>query len=95
MSAEAELQAELLLAVDAGGTKTVACLARPIANRNHHVLGRGRSSGANPLSIGVDRAVNCILAAVDEARSAAALTGVVPDRAVLSIAGAADATIAV
>jgi glucosamine kinase len=94
MSAEAKAQAELILAVDAGGSKAAACFARPTSASEFHVLGRGRSGGANPLSIGVERAVESILAAVGEARRESQLADAVADRAVLSIAGAADRAVA-
>lgn len=94
MSALDPSPAELLLAVDAGGTKTAACFARQSSPLAFEVLGRGRSSGANPLSVGVDGAVEAIVAAVNEARSQAQLTAAVADRAVLSIAGAADPSVA-
>lgn len=94
MSAQARLKAELILAVDAGGTKTAACLARPTTSIGFEILGRGRSGGANPLSIGIEQAVDSILAAVNTARCAAGMTEAIADRAVLSVAGAADAAVA-
>lgn len=94
MSARPESAAELVLAVDAGGTKTAACLARAARNGDYATLGRGRSGGANPLSHGMDAAV----AAVADAVAAAAADAKLPDpqtaRGVFSIAGAANPAIA-
>lgn len=53
------MEAELLLALDGGGTKTQAILA----DRSGHVLGLGRSGPSNPLSVGNGEAVNNVLAA--------------------------------
>lgn len=94
MSAQSVSAAELLLAVDAGGTKTSACLAKRIGADRFEVLGRGRTTGANPLTIGVDQAAEVIADAVGLARRDAKLPSTVASRAVLSIAGAADPAIA-
>lgn len=58
------------------------------------MLGRGQGSGANPLTIGIEPAVDSIVKAVDAARIDAGLVDAVADRAVFSIAGAADSTVA-
>jgi glucosamine kinase len=94
MSAQSVSAAELLLAVDAGGTKTSACLAKHGGANRFEVLGRGRTTGANPLTVGVDQAAEVIAAAVELARQDAKLPSTVVARAVLSIAGAADPAIA-
>lgn len=94
MSAGSEPQADLVLAVDAGGTKTTACLARVTGSKSFEILGRGRAVGANPLSIGFDRAVANISAAAAEAAADANLPGALAARAVLSVAGAANPAIA-
>lgn len=57
----------LLLGVDAGGTKTVAWLARDQAGGEPHVIGRGRAGGANPQAVGLDAATGQLDAAVAEA----------------------------
>lgn len=94
MSSHASSATDLLLAVDAGGTKTAACIARGRDGEGFQILGRGRSTGANPLSIGAERAVAAIAVAVASARQHAQLDPAVADRAVLSIAGAADPEVA-
>jgi glucosamine kinase len=86
--------ADLILAVDAGGTKTAACIAQVTNAATYDVLGRGRAVGANPLSIGFDAAVAAISAAAAEAVANAQLSGVIVARAVVSVAGAADPAIA-
>ncbi len=93
MSAQSDSAAELILAVDAGGSKTAACLARATGPK-YEILGRGRAGGANPLGIGFDRAVAAIAAAVADAAADAKLPAAVVARAVLSVAGAADPAIA-
>jgi N-acetylglucosamine kinase-like BadF-type ATPase len=80
----------MLLAVDAGGTKTAAWLAlvdRPGVSR---VLGRGRSSAGNPLSVGLAEASRAIMAAAAQARIAAKQSDGRIGRAILSIAGSVD-----
>jgi N-acetylglucosamine kinase-like BadF-type ATPase len=94
MSAHPDSAAELVLAVDAGGSKTAACLARATGPSNYEILGRGRAGGANPLSSGFDRAIAAIAAAVAGAAADANLPGALVARAVFSIAGAADPVIA-
>jgi N-acetylglucosamine kinase-like BadF-type ATPase len=90
MMAQSESAADLLLAVDAGGSKTVACLARSTSPRMHQILGRGRAGGGNPLSVGIDEATRAIDVAVTAARRAANLADVPVVRAVLAVAGAAN-----
>jgi N-acetylglucosamine kinase-like BadF-type ATPase len=94
MSVHSESLTELILAVDAGGTKTAACLARAIGAASYEILGRGREVGANPLRIGFDKAVANISIAAAAAAADAGLPGALADRAVLSVAGAADPMIA-
>jgi len=94
MSVQPDSAAELILAVDAGGTKTAACLARAKRPASYEILGRSRAGGANPLRIGFDQAVATISAAAAAAAADAGLPGTLAARAVLSVAGAADPTIA-
>jgi N-acetylglucosamine kinase-like BadF-type ATPase len=94
MSAHSESPADLILAVDAGGTKTAACLARTTGATTFDILGRGRAAGANPLSIGIEQAAANIVAAAAEAAREAKLFGTPVARAVLAVAGAADPAIA-
>ena len=85
--------AALLLAVDAGGSKTSAWFAIASQSDAPTVLGRGRSSSANPLTVGFAEATRAIAEAADQARNEAGQPTARVDRAVLSIAGAADAAI--
>ncbi len=85
----AESSRDLLLAVDAGGTKTAAWLVDLNQTDASRVLGRGRAGAGNPLSVGFDEATR----AVSEAIAAACQDANVKDRAprlILSIAGAAN-----
>jgi len=79
-----------LLAVDAGGSKTVAWLVDPTRSAAESILGVGRSSAGNPLSVGFDEATRAISEAVAQARSSARCFGQHIPRAILSIAGAAN-----
>jgi N-acetylglucosamine kinase-like BadF-type ATPase len=80
---------ELLLVVDAGGTKTAAWLVASPAT-GAVVLGRGRSTAGNPLSVGFPEATRAIAEAVSAAKMEARLPHARVSRAVLSIAGAAN-----
>ena len=80
----------LLLAVDAGGTKTAAWLVDAANFDVFRVLGRGRSTAGNPLSVGFEGATRAIGAAVAAAKSDAGRASDRVARAVLSIAGAAN-----
>jgi N-acetylglucosamine kinase-like BadF-type ATPase len=57
----------LFLGVDGGGTKTLAVLADSELN----VLGEGKTGASNPLRVGVETAVDNIVAAIDRACDAA------------------------
>ncbi len=94
MSADPDSMAHLLLAVDAGGTKTIAGLAHCSPAVNPRILGCGNSSSGNPLSVGFEAALHAIAAAIAEARQAANQNEVPIARAVFSIAGAANPEIA-
>ena len=80
-----------LLAVDGGGTKTTAWLVESDDSDSIRIVGRGRSSGGNPLSVGFVEATHAISDAVEQARAEAELPSAPIARAILSIAGAADA----
>jgi N-acetylmuramic acid 6-phosphate etherase len=94
-AADADHAAErLVLAVDAGGTKTSVWLADAARADAPAVLGRGRSTAANPLTAGFAEATRAIAQAIDQARVDAnrpAATRI--RRALLSVAGAADEAI--
>jgi N-acetylglucosamine kinase-like BadF-type ATPase len=81
---------DVLLAVDAGGSKTVAWLVDPARSGKESILGIGRSSAGNPLSVGFAEATRAINEAVSQARSNACCRGQRVPRAILSIAGAAN-----
>ena len=79
-----------LLVADAGGTKTAVWLvdlAQPEASR---ILGRGRSSAGNPLSVGFIEATRAISEAVARAQEDAGRPAAPARRAILSIAGALE-----
>jgi N-acetylglucosamine kinase-like BadF-type ATPase len=95
MTAHRESAAEFLLAVDAGGSKTVAWLADMPPSGPPHVLGRGGAGGGNPLSVGFDAATRAVADAVAAAqRDATRPPPPIIARAVLSVAGAADPEVA-
>jgi N-acetylglucosamine kinase-like BadF-type ATPase len=86
--------ADLLLAIDSGGTKTVAWLVacdKPVYRVS--LVGQGKSKGGNPLSVGFDEATRAVSEAIAQARSEARASNVRIDRAILSIAGAANADV--
>jgi N-acetylglucosamine kinase-like BadF-type ATPase len=84
---------DLLLAVDAGGTKTAAWLVDFSEPASRRVLGRGRASGGNPLSVGFDDATRAMRAAIAAARGDAMYAGDRVGRLILSIAGAANESV--
>jgi N-acetylglucosamine kinase-like BadF-type ATPase len=81
---------DLLLVVDAGGTKTAAWLVDAAKAEVERVLGRGRSAAGNPLSVGFPEAMRAIGEAAASAKyDARRPTAHIP-RAILSIAGSAN-----
>ena len=99
MAAQLNSATDLLLAVDAGGTKTAACFAQSLGAQSlgsskFQVLGRGQSTSGNPLSAGFEVATRAIELAVGAARTEAKLPPAPAARAVLSVAGAANPTVA-
>ena len=81
---------ESLVLVDAGGTKTAAWLVDLSHREGVQVLGRGRASGGNPLSVGFSESTVAIAEAVSLAFKDAELPPRCVSRAILSIAGAAN-----
>jgi N-acetylglucosamine kinase-like BadF-type ATPase len=79
-----------LLVVDAGGSKTAAWLVDASQAGRNGVLGRGRASAGNPLSMGMAESTRAILEAITAACNDAGQSGARPPRAMLSIAGAAN-----
>lgn len=94
MAAQLNSAADLVLAVDAGGTKTAACFAQSLGSGKFQVLGRGQSTSGNPLSAGFEAATRAIELAVGAARTDAQLPPTPASRAVLSVAGAANPAVA-
>lgn len=86
-------EVELFLAVDTGGTKTVACLVDLAAPQENCVLGRGRGSAGNPFSVGFAEATRAISSSIAQVRSAAPDAIGRVSRLMLSIAGAANVQI--
>jgi glucosamine kinase len=81
---------ELLVVVDAGGTKTAAWLVDPAKNNGDGVIGRGRAAAGNPLSVGIAESTCAIADAVSRAFVSAGVEVGCASRALLSIAGAAN-----
>ena len=79
-----------LLAVDAGGTKTAAWLVDSSQSEPLRIVGRGRSSAGNPLSVGFEEATRAIVQAVSQACQDAGHSASPAGRAIMSIAGAMD-----
>jgi N-acetylglucosamine kinase-like BadF-type ATPase len=90
----ADSTGDLLLAVDAGGTKSAAWLVDLNQPEACQVLGRGRAGAGNPLSAGFDEAARAVTAAIAEARNEASYSRKRVGRLILSIAGAANETVA-
>jgi N-acetylglucosamine kinase-like BadF-type ATPase len=84
---------DLLLAVDAGGTKTAAWLVDLDQPESRRVLGRGRAGAGNPLSVGFDEATRALTAAIAAARNDANYPGGRVARLILSMAGAANESV--
>jgi N-acetylglucosamine kinase-like BadF-type ATPase len=80
----------LLLAVDAGGTKTSAWLVDTSRAEEDRILGRGRSTSGNPLSVGIAESTRSIAEATRLAREDAGHLNENVSRAILSVAGAAN-----
>ena len=77
----------LILGIDAGGSKTVACLARSRGTDEPLVLGRGAAGPANPQSVGFPAALKNLTAAVTAAFDAAGIPCQAVASAVLGAAG--------
>lgn len=79
----------LLLAVDAGGTKTLATIAEPGPGRCFCLRGVGRAGPGNPLSSGLEPAMREIVSAIEQALEAAETPRESLAAAVIAVAGAA------
>jgi N-acetylglucosamine kinase-like BadF-type ATPase len=81
---------DLLLVVDAGGTKTATWLVDLDRPNNQRVLGRASAAAGNPLSVGFPEAARAIVEAVAGAKYDARRSHAPVPRAILSIAGSAN-----
>lgn len=81
---------ELVLGIDGGGTKTVACLGR-LADANESVLGTGVAGPGNPRAIGFPQAQSNIDAAIESAFADAQLPRTTVRAACFALAGAGRA----
>ncbi len=78
----------LILAVDGGGTKTVASLARVDPDGSFSILGRGHSGSSNLKAVGTDKALENLASALEQAWSKAQLPKESAAIAVLGLSGA-------
>ena len=62
-----------VIAVDGGGTKTVACLATITGSGAEGIIGRGASGPSNPHAVGMPQALNHLGQAVEAAFASAGL----------------------
>jgi N-acetylglucosamine kinase-like BadF-type ATPase len=81
---------ESLVVVDAGGTKTAAWLVDLSRPEDAQIVGRGRATAGNPLSVGFSEATHAIQEAITLACGDAKQVVGCATRAILSIAGAAN-----
>jgi N-acetylglucosamine kinase-like BadF-type ATPase len=81
---------ESLVVVDAGGTKTAAWLVNSSLPEEKQIIGRGRATAGNPLSVGFAEATAAIREAIAEACGDAGHDNHCAKKAILSIAGAAN-----
>ncbi|PQO45698.1 BadF/BadG/BcrA/BcrD ATPase family protein [Blastopirellula marina] len=86
-SEQSEARRELFLGVDGGGTKTSCYLGALDENLSLCVLGRGLSSGSNPNTVGMDKAVAAILESVERAQQDAGIIGQFCCRGLFAVAG--------
>jgi N-acetylglucosamine kinase-like BadF-type ATPase len=86
---------ELVFVADCGGTKTAAWLVESLEHESYRILGKASSSAGNPLSVGFENAMQALEQARCETQAQAQIGGGKQvDRAILSIAGAANPGIA-
>jgi len=82
-----EATCELILGIDGGGSKTIACLARPVPGGEPEVLGRGAAGPCNPQTVGLAKAFENLDQAVAAAFADARLAPATVAAAVLALAG--------
>lgn len=80
-------KSRLLLAVDGGGSKTLALIASLDGNGKTHVLGRGHGGPSNLMLAGKEQSLASLDQAIDEALADANRPGQNLDCAVLALAG--------
>ncbi len=85
--ADAAGASRLVLGVDGGGSKTLALVAALDDAGQISILGRGRGGPSNLRLSGKEQSLNSLDHAIDEAMSAAGVTGRCLDYAVLALAG--------
>ena len=85
---EQTVAADLLLAIDGGGTGTTCLLARRGTSGQLMILGRGQAGPSNPHAIGFGPALAAIERAMQEAFGAAGLKRVTVGAACVALAGA-------
>jgi len=81
----------LVLGIDAGGTKTAACVARVAGGGSFRILGKGKAGAGNPVAVGFEEATQNIERAM---AAACRNAGLVPRKlnfAVLAGAGSGTA----
>lgn len=83
-----EVDAKLILGVDGGGTKTVACIARSDPQGSCETLGRGQAGSTNLKAVGPEVARNNLMLAIELAWQDAEHSATTADFAVLGLSGA-------
>ncbi len=79
--------ARLALAIDGGGTKTLACVASGGDASDCRLMGCGASGPSNPAAVGVESAKASLRSATREALRAAGISGSSVPAAIIGLAG--------
>lgn len=77
----------IALAIDGGGTKTLACVACGPSEAEGRLIGRGESASSNPAAIGVEAAKVSLRDATEQALRAAGIQGPSVRSARIGLAG--------
>ena len=77
----------LLLAIDGGGTKTDACIAKLDGSKQPEVIGRAQGGPANLNLLGADEVIHHLKPIIDRAAAAAGLSNPQFDRMIVALAG--------
>ncbi len=83
-----QILGDIILGVDGGGTKTVACLARNRPDGEEEILGRGQAGSSNVKAVGLDQAHANLQHAIQAAWKSAKLPPEPVALAVLGLSGA-------